>query len=278
MESSELSVVTRQRDLSSSGVSWGAVIAGAFVAAALSLIMLALGAGFGLSAVSPWSNVGIAASMVGAVAIIWLVVIQVTTSALGGYLAGRLRSRWLTIHGDEVHFRDTAHGLVTWAVGVVITVSLLATAATTMAGESANTGADSKSLPAYFQDPNAYFVDLLFRSDRPGTGDADLPPRAEASRIFARDLRDASAPDGHYLAKLIVAKTGLSQSEAEQRVSRTIEDAKQTEDKVRQATAHLLLWIFIALLAGAFCASYAATIGGRQRDHVRHIESNKELP
>jgi hypothetical protein len=278
MESYELPVVTRQRDLSSSGVSWGAVIAGAFVAAALSLIMLALGAGFGLSAVSPWSNVGIAASTVGAVAIIWLVVVQMTTSALGGYLAGRLRSRWLTIHGDEVHFRDTAHGLVTWAVGVVITVSLLATAATTMAGERGDTGADSKSVPAYFQDPNGYFVDLLFRSDRPGPEGADPSQRAEASRIFAHDLRDASAPDGPYLARLVVAKTGLSPSEAEQRVSQTIADARATEDKVRQATAHLLLWIFIALLGGAFCASYAATIGGRQRDHVRHIESNKELP
>jgi hypothetical protein len=167
---------------------------------------------------------------------------------------------------------------VTWAVGVVITVSLLATAATTMAGERGNTGADSKSVPAYFQDANAYFVDLLFRSDHPGTGDADLSQRAEASRIFAHDLRDASAPDGPYLARLVVAKTGLSPSEAEQRVSQTIADARATEDKVRQATAHLLLWIFIALLAGAFCASYAATIGGRQRDHVRHIESNQELP
>lgn len=271
MESFELPDVTRAKDLSSSGVSWGAVIAGAFVGAALSLIMLALGAGFGLSMVSPWSNVGASASAVGTVAIVWLVVMQMTSSAMGGYLAGRLRSRWLSIHTDEVHFRDTAHGLVTWAVGVVITVSLLATAATTMVGGTVNAGEDGKTATASVHEPDAYFVDRLFRTDHPGTGDRDLLQQAEASRIFTHVLGDASTSDASYLAQLVATKTGLNQNAAEQRVSQTITDARETEDKVRRATAHLLLWIFIALLAGAFCASYAATIGGRQRDNVRHI-------
>ena len=97
-------------------MSWGAVIAGAFVAAALSLIMLALGVGLGLSAVSPWSNVGASASTVGTVSIIWLIFMQIIASSMGGYLAGRLRTRWQSIHNDEVHFRDTANGLVAWAV------------------------------------------------------------------------------------------------------------------------------------------------------------------
>lgn len=269
MEISELPLVTRQTEISSTAVSWGAVIAGAFVAAALSLIMLALGAGFGLSAVSPWSNVGAAASTVGAVAIFWLVVMQMTTSAMGGYVAGRLRSRWISIHNDEVHFRDTAHGLVTWAVGVVITVSLLATAAASMAGANTNTGEEAKT--AYVQDHYAYFVDRLFRTDHPGAGDRDSLQQAEVSRAFTHTLIDASPDDTNYLIQLVAAKTGLSPSEAEQRVSHTLADARQAEDRVRQATAHLLLWIFMALLAGAFCASYAATIGGRQRDNVRHI-------
>jgi len=97
------------REAYPSGVSWAAVIGGAFVAASCSLILLALGAGFGLSAVSPWSNVGASASTVGALAIVWLFLIEIIASALGGYLTGRLRTKWALIHPDEVYFRDTAN-------------------------------------------------------------------------------------------------------------------------------------------------------------------------
>ena len=267
MEIFELSVPAREREASSSGVSWGAVIGGAFVAAALSLIMLALGAGFGLSAVSPWSNVGASASTAGSVAIVWLILTQIIASGMGGYLTGRLRTKWHAIHNDEVHFRDTANGFLAWAVAVVITVAFLASAAASMAGSvaSASQGA--------VVEPNAYFVDRLFRSNHSGQPDNDSSVRAEAARIFARTLlpNDVPAADSAYLAQLIAAKTGLNPSEAEKRVTDTIADARQTADNARKATAHLLLWIFLALLIGAFCASYAATIGGRQRDHVQLI-------
>ncbi len=113
----------------SSGVSWAAVVGGAFVAAALSLILLALGTGLGLSSVSPWANVGVSASAIG-----WVILIQVIASSMGGYLAGRLRTKWTNIHTDEVYFRDTAHGFWVWALGLVITVYFLASAATTMVG------------------------------------------------------------------------------------------------------------------------------------------------
>jgi hypothetical protein len=109
-----------------SGVSWPAVIAGAFVAAALSLILLALGAGLGLSSVSPWSHSGASAPEVGAGAIIWLIVMEIIASAMAGYLAGRLRTKWASIHTDEVYFRDTAHGFLAWAVALVLTAAFLA--------------------------------------------------------------------------------------------------------------------------------------------------------
>jgi uncharacterized membrane-anchored protein YitT (DUF2179 family) len=118
----------------SSGVSWAAVIAGAFVAAALSLILLSLGTGMGLSSVSPWSNIAASASTISRAAIVWLILIQIIASAMGGYLAGRLRTKWATIHTDEVYFRDTAHGFLVWAVGLVVTASFLAAAATSMIG------------------------------------------------------------------------------------------------------------------------------------------------
>ena len=267
----------------SSGVSWAAVIAGAFVAAALSLILLALGTGIGLSSVSPWSNVGASASTINNAAILWLIIIQIIASAMGGYLAGRLRTKWATIHTDEVYFRDTAHGFLVWAVGLVITASFLASAATSMVGGAGQVRATSVStaggaetdLPAVGQnlDPNEYFIDTLFRSDHPGPDRSDAPVRAEAARIFAHALRqrNLSAADETYLAELVVAKTGLSRTDAGKRVSEVFVEIQRTVEIARKAVAHLSLWIFVALLIGAFCASYAATIGGRERDHVKLV-------
>jgi hypothetical protein len=265
----------RRPGVHSSGVSWGAIIGGAFVMAALALIMLALGAGFELSAISPWSNVGASFSTAGTAAILWLIVTQVIASAMGGYLTGRLRIRWPAIHTDEVHFRDTANGFLAWAVSLVIAVSFLATAALSMAGGSGNTGAATperggSSLENRASVLTSSWVDRLFRSERPGTAESDSSARAEARVILENDLRRRDVPpaDLTYLAQLVVARTGLIQSDAQQRVSETISDARQSEDAARKAAAHVLLWIFLALLIGAFCASYAATIGGRQRDRV----------
>ena len=259
----------------SSGVSWGAVIGGAFVAAAFYLILLALGAGLGLSAVSPWSNVGASASTVGTLAIIWLIFIEIIASSLGGYLTGRLRTKWALIHTDEVYFRDTANGFLAWAVALVISVTFLASAAASMVGRVAQLGALSETTGTATSatGPNGYFVDTLFRSDRLGPESKDPSVQAEAGRIFANALRQNQMPtaDQTYLGRLVAARTGISQSEAEKRVSDVIADARQTEDTARKATAHLLLWFFLALLMGAFSASYAATIGGRQRDHVKAV-------
>jgi hypothetical protein len=260
----------RQGDANSPGVAWGAVIGGAFGAAAISLIMLALGAGFGLSTVSPWSNVGASAPTVGAMGIIWLIVTEIVASSMGGYLAGRLRTKWHSIHNDEVHFRDTANGFLVWAVAVVITVAFLAAAAASMAGGVVNSGEAAQSSAS---DGNAYFVDRMFRSDHAAPTDNDFAVRGEAAQIFAHAvlLGDTSSADTAYLAQLVAARTGLNPSEAQSRVLDTIANARQAADDARKATAHVLLWVFLALLIGAFCASYAATVGGRQRDHVKVI-------
>jgi hypothetical protein len=257
-----------------SGVSWAAVIGGAFVAAALSLILLALGAGLGLSSVSPWSNVGASASTIGTAAIAWLILMQVVSSSMGGYLAGRLRTKWANIHTDEVYFRDTAHGFLTWAVALVVTAAFLTSAATYMVGGAASSAAggiatgvqaDGREL-----DSNAYFVETLFRSEsvKPDSNGASV--LGEVGRILAKSLRqgDLPAADKRYLAQLVAARTGLSPTDAEKRVSDVVAEAQHAADTARKAIAHALLWIFLALLIGAFCASFAATIGGRQRDHV----------
>jgi len=273
----------------SSGVSWAAVIGGAFVTAAFSLILLSLGTGLGLAAVSPWANTGASASTIGAAAIVWLIMMQLIASALGGYLAGRLRTKWTSIHTDEVFFRDTAHGFLSWAVAVVITAAFLASAAASMAGRAVQATATAGAVAAVNGaagqandrtfDPNAYFVDMLFRSDRLNA-DGNEAVRAETGRILVNALRQDDVPevpeaDKAYLVQVVSARTGLSQADAERRVSDVITQARNTALQARQATdtarkaaSHLSLWIFAALLIGAFCASLAATIGGRQRDHV----------
>lgn len=267
------------REAHSSGVAWGAVIGGAFAASALYLILLALGAGFGLSAISPWSNAGARASTVGAVAIVWLIVIEIIASVFGGYLTGRLRTKWTLIHTDEVFFRDTANGFLAWAVALVASVAFLATAGAYMAGSAIQPRAEEGTAAAV-SNPTMYFADMLFRSSRPsaetpvaripGAQTSDTATRAEAARILANDLTQSQVPaaDRDYLAGLVAGQTGMSQPEAEQRVSGVLSQARQAEDAARKATAHLLLWLFLSLLLGAFSASFAATVGGRQRDHV----------
>jgi hypothetical protein len=254
-------------------VSWAAVVAGAFVAAALSLILLALGAGLGFSSVSPWSNVGASASTISTAAIVWLILMQVVSSSMGGYLAGRLRTKWTNIHTDEAYFRDTAHGFLAWAVALVVTAAFLTSAAADMVGGAASAAggiamdprADGREL-----DSNEYFVDTLFRSDRVKPESNGASVLGEVGRVFATSLRqgDLPAADKSYLAQLVAARTGLSQTDAEKRVSDVFAGAQQAVDMGRKAIARGLLWVSFALLIGAFCASVAATIGGRQRDHV----------
>ena len=269
---SERSIANEARK---SGVSWAAVIAGAFVAAALSLILLALGAGLGVSSVSIWSNVGASASTIGVAAVLSLIVMQIISSSMGGYLAGRLRTQWANIHTDEVYFRDTAHGFLTWAVALVITAAFLASAATSMAGSAASSSVRGNDVTATalgqaVDDPNGYFVDMLFRSDsaKPEVNDALV--RGEGARILANALRQKELPaaDESYLSQLVATRTGLTRADADKRVSDVFTSTQQAAEGARKALAHSLLWAFLALLIGAFCASFGATIGGRQRDHV----------
>src|SRR5271168_602283 len=109
-----------------SGVSWAAVAAGAVTAAALTLLLIAFGAGLGLSAVSPWSDSGVSASTFKAGTGIYLVIVAVMSSAVGGYLAARLRTKWVGANTNEVFFRDTAHGFIAWALATLLSATALA--------------------------------------------------------------------------------------------------------------------------------------------------------
>ena len=289
--------------LCASAVSWGAIFAGAAAAAALSLILLVLGTGLGLSVISPWAHQSVSASSVGVSTIVWLTLTQLAASAIGGYLAGRLRTRWTAIHQDEAYFRDTAHGLLAWAVSTLVTAALLAsvvgsivgvgaqtaaTAATAAGGLAATTAAVSASeLAKPNQDSarNGYFTDSLFRTTASPTSAASTNaapsalPLGEVSRIFMNTLPTGAlqAEDAKYVGQLVAQRTGLSQQDAEKRVNDTYARmqarlqetetaARSAADSARKASAYAALWLFISLLAGAFVASWTATLGGRQRD------------
>ncbi len=286
-----------------SAMSWGAIIAGAFAAAAMGLILGVLGTGLGFAAVSPWANSGASATTIGIASAIWLLLMSAIASAIGGYLAGRLRTRWVDVHGDEVFFRDTAHGFLAWAVGTVITAAVLTSAAGALVGGTAKvaatgaaavgagaagaaTTAANAALPgrdSASADSNGYYVDSLFRTDKPAEGAApdDAATHAEAVRIFANDLRggDLPASDRQYLAQVVAARTGMSPEDADKRVNDvysraqavaadTEAKAREAADAARKAATYSALWMFIALLVGAFSATYAATLGGRLRDGV----------
>lgn len=278
-----------------SGVSWSAVLAGAAAAAALSLILILLGFGLGLSAVSPWQDSGVGMGTIGISTIIWLILIHVAASGLGGYLAGRLRVKWADVHTDEVYFRDTAHGLLTWAVSTLLAAALVTGTVAAAVTGTAKLSAELAHATALASlergedgspDPTAYFVDDLLRAD-PDEEDrerAGEDVRREVSVILLRALMDDEprAEDQQYLAQVVARHTGLSQQEAQARVTNTLNRAEaargtamEAVDDARSAAAATALWMFIALLCGAFIASYTATIGGRQRDALPASATNR---
>ena len=252
---------------SKSAVSWGAILAGGVASAAFTLFLVELVAGLGLVMVSPWSNSGASAATLSVAGGIALVLMAVMASALGGYIASRLRTRWVGLHTDEVYLRDMAHGLIAWAFATLMTATVLASAAGVITGSVVGGAASNPSLT----DRTAYTVDTLFRSDKPANP-ADQPAaqasNAEASRILARGATgsEITAADRTRLAQLVSARTGMSQQEAEQRVNDTINQAKQAADEARKAAAKLAFWFAAALLAGALSGCLAGVEGGRLRD------------
>jgi hypothetical protein len=267
---------------STSAISWAAIIGGAFATVGLSLILLALGSGFGLASVSPWPNSGASVTTFTAMTAIWLIIVQWVSSGLGGYLTGRLRTKWVGVHTHEVFFRDTAHGLLAWAVAAVIGAAVLASAVssvlsggTHVAATIASGTAEGAGQEAAQENPFAYYVDSLFRSDHSDAKASDQDVRAETTRILAAGIRNGDVPAGDrtYLAQLVAARTSLSQSDAEKRVDDVIAKAKAAETKVRQiadavrkAGTYLSIFIGVSMLIGAFIAAAAAALGGQHRD------------
>ncbi|MDQ0391460.1 hypothetical protein [Labrys monachus] len=279
--------ITSPDTTSDSAVSWAAIIAGAVGAAALSLILLLLGSGLGLSMASPWSGPSVTTFAVSTA--IWLIVVQWLASGVGGYIAGRLRTKWSGIHTDEVTFRDTAHGFLAWALATLLVAGLLGSAVTSIVGGGASAvtsiasgaaqGAANKGVDS-LSNSSGYYVDMLLRPAQPAAGSpapaanaADA--RTELSHIFVMSLANGSlsASDKDEVVRLVASQTGMSQADAQKRVDDVVaqidsakEKMKQAADEARKAGSKLALMTFLSLLIGAFIASAAAALGGKQRD------------
>jgi hypothetical protein len=250
--------------------------------AAVSLVLLALGSGLGFAAISPWPSAGISGMTLAVTAAIWLILTQWLSASVGGYIAGRLRTRWIGTHTHEVFFRDTAHGFITWSVASVVVAATLSTgglstlgtvtrAASEVAGQTAK-GAMSLATSG----DNQYAIDRLLRPEASATTAAQTAdPKPEVAHIIATTLTTGTVDDSDraYLSQLVVARTGITQDEANKRVDEMMTrimdaqtKAKVTADTARKDAAQAAIYLALSLAVGAFIASISAALGGRLRD------------
>lgn len=291
--------LSASEESSATAVSWGPIIAGAFAASTLTFILMLLGSGLGLTMVSPWSGSGASLTTFAVSGAIWLIIVQWLSSGVGGYLAGRLRTKWVGIHTDEVYFRDTAHGFLAWALATLLVVGVLGSALSAVIGSGvqaastvasgaamgASAGASANAGSASVDNATSYLVDSLFRPAdatklAAANPDSDAAAAAQASRILIASAAagEISADDKTYLSQLVAARTGLSEADAKARVDALVakvEDAKvkakQAADTARKGSATFALLGALSLVIGAFIASAAAALGGRQRDEEEAV-------
>ncbi|NTS32517.1 hypothetical protein SAMN05428967_2010 [Phyllobacterium sp. YR620] len=273
---------------SSSAVSWGPIVAGSVTAAAASVLLTLLGSGLGLTIVSPWASQSASLTTFAVSTAIWLILIQWLSSGLGGYLTGRLRTKWTGVHTNEVYFRDTAHGFIAWALATLFVAALLGSAVTSTISTgvkaassvvSGTANATASAAGAAANDTSvSYFVDSLLRPATPATAtspDSASQAAGEVSRILLNAATTGTLPpdDRNYLDQVVASRTGLSEADAKARVDAVLARADEAKkaaaeaaDKARKAGATAAFMAAFSLLIGAFIASVAAALGGHHRD------------
>lgn len=259
---------------------WSAAFAGALLASAFGFVMVSFGSGLGLSMTGPVGGEGVSPTLVAIMVGLWTTWVVVSSFLAGGYLAGRLRRRAADATPHEVEVRDGSHGLVVWALGVLIAGYMTATGITSLAGAGVNVvkGATSAVAQAASSvaDPMQYVTDTLFRSDANDAPSGDpSATRGEVARMLARSVQsgEISKADQDYLTVLVSRRTGLDEAQVKARVDQaaanvkdTVEKAKVTAEKARKAGIVAAFLAAALLLVSAAAAWWAATMGGKHRD------------
>lgn len=207
---------------SRAALSWGAVLGGAVAALAATLVLVLLGSALGFASVSPWASAAAPATALGVGAVVWLVVTQWLSAAFGGYLTGRLRTKWAHPNSDEVFFRDTAHGFLSWAVSTAIVALVVMSAAAggaNIAGSVASglSQGAMQAAGAAASDPMAYINDTLFRPASNAGTTADAPPESEAAApaetLEAAPVESATTSPAAPPSMATSAASGMSSAE-----------------------------------------------------------------
>lgn len=244
---------------------WSSIAAGAIVAAAVSFVLLSFGSGLGLAVASPSSTWRDTSAALAAVGGLWLLVTSLASFGLGGYLSGRLREPWREATPEAVEFRDGIHGLLAWALAVLLGAVLTLSATRADPGQAGLTSATTAAAEPLM----AFELDQLFRSDQTPAEPANDPElRAQATRIITAGLGHSgmALDDRTDLIRLVQNRTGLAQPDAERRVDQVIARADDAVARARHGAIILAFMIACSLLLGVAAAWLAATAGGQHRD------------
>jgi hypothetical protein len=250
-------------------IHWGAVIAGALVGAAVSLVLLAFGAGIGMSVASPsptWRNASVPLALLSG---LWIMIVALLSFATAGYVAGRMRARLAPAASDEVDFRDGMHGVIAWALAILL-AGLLATSAARNAAPT-TTSTPTAGATAASGEPAAlsYEVDRLLRGERRPADPADTGEvRGEVGRLLSAALNERTylPEDRTYLIRLVAARTGAPAADAERRVDSVVAAARERANRARRSAVLTTFMTAASLILGLAAAWFAAVTGGRHRD------------
>ena len=279
-------IVAQQTDEKASYVDWPAIIAGIVLASAISLVLLAFGSALGLSFIDFRAADDVLPLWVAIAAGLWLLWVQVSSFMAGAYLTGRMRKRHLDATEHESDVRDGAHGILVWAgalvVGALIAAGGISAVANAVGGAAATATTAASNVAddaAGAVDPNAYFADALFRPSAnaaaPAAGTDTTAVRAEAGRILAQGAIAGSVSDADrtYLSQLVAQNTGMTQEEANARVTEVmtaVDNAKaqaaEVAESARRTGVVAAFLTAAALLVSAAGAYWAAQQGGNHRD------------
>jgi hypothetical protein len=250
-----------------SAVSWGAILAGTAVAAATSLLLFALAAGLDLAVMFRAAARGAPPPSLTVTAGVALIVTQWVSACLGGYITGRLRTRWVGTHTHEVFFRDTAHGFITWCMATILMASGLASTAASLPGLRLPVADSSaRDAPARVVDTQARVVDTQ------DFADTAYPRFTVAEGLAAEPAVTPPAEEGPGTLVLpdgppLVERGAWLRERGTRGYARALDESGSGGgDAARRDAAIGAILTALSMLVGAFMASVAAALGGRRRD------------